>query len=506
MESPVAHLSRRHVLGTGAAAVGAAALWSVSGCASDATAKGLDALRAKLSGTLLLPTDSTFATENQPANDEFAGITPIAIAMCVDPEDVIACVNWCREEGIQPVIRGGGHNYAGFSTTQGLLIKTTPMNSVTVDDANGTVTIGAGALNKELLANVVNTNFMVPIGTCLEVGFTGLVLGGGLGDNSRWAGITADHLVSTDVVLANGSAVTASSAQNPDLFWAARGGAGGNFGVHTKHVVSLVEIPHRQIGAFELKFRGIEDCIASFMAFDKIMHSAPDRLSGFLAVTNLNRPSGKASDPNRYPVATFCGSYIGPVAELKDLLRPLQQSAKAFHTEIVSQEFWQAQIDWLSVPKLPVHGLAETAHFTNKALPATAVDQLIRRVASAPGGTPDAYCEVRLMCWTGGKVNTIAPDATAYVHRSSTGLLRPAIWWQPTSSAGVQRDMQGWFNETLRFITPLCQPSAFQNWPYRGLPNALEQYYGANLTRLSQVKKAYDPRNLFHYEQSIPVG
>ncbi len=110
------------------------------------------------------------------------------------------------------------------------------------------------------------------------------------------------------------------------------------------------------------------------------------------------------------------------------------------------------------------------------------------------------------MCWTGGKANTVAPDATAYVHRSSTGLLRPAIWWQPTSSPGLQREMQGWFSDTLRFITPFCQPSAFQNWPYRGLPDALTQYYGSNLPRLTQVKKAYDPNNLFHYEQSIPVA
>ncbi len=505
-EAPVAHLSRRQVLGTGVAVAGGMALWSLAGCASEANSKGLDALRATLSGTLLLPTDPSFAEQNQPANDEFASITPIAIALCASPQDVAACVNWCRNEGIQPVIRGGGHSYAGFSTTQGLLIKTTPMNSVRVDEANQTVTIGAGALNKELLAHVVNTNFMVPIGTCLEVGFTGLVLGGGLGDNSRWAGVTADHLVSTDVVLANGQSVTANATQEADLFWAARGGAGGNFGVHTSHVVSLVEIPRRQIGAFELKFHGIQDCVSSFMAFDKIMHSAPDRLSGFLAITNLNRPANGTRGANKYPVATFCGSYIGPVDELRDLLRPLQHSGKAFHTEIVAQEFWQAQIDWLSVPKLPVHGLAETAHFTNQPLPAKVVDQLIRRVAAAPGGSPDAYCEVRLMCWTGGKVNTVAPDATAYVHRSSTGLLRPAIWWQPTSSPGLQREMQGWFSDTLRFITPFCQPSAFQNWPYRGLPDALTQYYGSNLPRLTQVKKAYDPNNLFHYEQSIPVA
>ena len=232
----------------------------------------------------------------------------------------------------------------------GLLIKTTPMNSVRVDEANQTVTIGAGALNKELLAHVVNTNFMVPIGTCLEVGFTGLVLGGGLGDNSRWAGVTADHLVSTDVVLANGQSVTANATQEADLFWAARGVLAGT-SAHTSHVVSLVEIPRRQIGAFELKFHGIQDCVSSFMAFDKIMHSAPDRLSGFLAITNLNRPADGNQGRQQVsglPVLRFLHRTGRRATRLASAP---SAPGKAFHTEIVAQEFWQAQIDWLSVPE-----------------------------------------------------------------------------------------------------------------------------------------------------------
>jgi hypothetical protein len=179
-----------------------------------------------------------------------------------------------------------------------------------------------------------------------------------------------------------------------------------------------------------------------------------------LAITNLNRSGVGGVGAKEYPVATFYGSYIGAVDELRDLLQPLQHSAKAFQAEIVEQEFWQAQIDWLSVPELSVHGLAQTARCTNQPLPAKVVDQLIR----------------------------------------------PAIWWQPSSSRGVRREMQGRFSDTVRFITPHCQPGAFQNWPYRGLPDALIQYYGSNFPRLTQVKKAYDPNNLFHYEQCVPMG
>lgn len=494
-------LTRRGFIGSAAMVVGGVA-FAMTGCSRLGGHGGLSQLATSLSGELLLPDDPAYGPENQPSNDVYANVRPLAIAMCHTPEDVVTCIDWCRNEGVQPVVRGGGHNYAGFSTTEGLLIKTTPMNRIAINRSDGTASIEAGALNKALISELKGGDLMLPIGTCLEVGVTGLTLGGGLGDNSRWAGMTCDRLTSTDVVLANGQRVRASSSENPDLYWALRGGAGGNFGVNTKLEFDLVQIPTRQISAFEIRFRGVDDVVASFAAFDRLMLTAPDRLSGFVTVNNV----GRSTDPRQFPEATFTGSYIGPVAELRDLLRPLQTSGKQTHVEVEPQEFWQAQIDWLSVPKLPVHGLMETAHFTDRALPISMIDQLVRRVAAAPGGTSNAYCEVRLMCWTGGKVNEVAPGDTAYVHRNSTALLRPALWWRPASLPAVQRDMVRWFDETLSFIAPYCQPSAFQNWPYRALPDALNQYYRTNLARLQQVKKDVDPGNLFHYPQSVPVG
>ena len=423
------------MLGTGAAAVGAAALWSVSGCASDATAKGLDALRAKLSGTLLLPRP-TFATENQPANDEFAGITP-SRSPCVDPGDVIACVNWCRR-------KASNRSSEGRPQLCGLLHDSRPAHQTDPHEQRDGRRCERNShhrrrcsqqrtVGKRRQYELHGADRDVP-----EVGFTGLVLGGGEA-TTHDGGITADHLVSTDVVLANGSAVTASSAQNPDLSrtrW-----RGGNFGVHTKHVVSLVEIPHRQIGAFELKFRGIEDCIASFMAFDKIMHSAPDRLSGFLAVTNLNRPSGKASiriDTRSRPSAVVHWACRGA----QDLLRPLQQSAKAFTPRSFRRNSGRRRSTGCRFRSCRFTDWLRPHTSRTKALPATAVDQLIRRVASAPrwharclrgpahvldGRQSQHHCT--------GRDGVRAPVVD--------GLLRPAIWWQPTSSVGVQRDMQG---------------------------------------------------------------
>jgi FAD/FMN-containing dehydrogenase len=140
-------------------------------------------------------------------------------------------------------IRSGGHNYAGFSTTRGLLIDVRSMNKVSPDLDQETVTIQCGANNQNMADALNNTNFAVPSGRCPTVGASGLVLGGGWGFSATHAGLTCDSLIATDIVLANGRKVTAKSGgETDDLFWALRGGGGGNFGVNTSFTFSLRDV------------------------------------------------------------------------------------------------------------------------------------------------------------------------------------------------------------------------------------------------------------------------
>jgi len=513
-------VDRRGFLRTASAALaaGAAAPGLLASCTgstasttpSTATSTGaLDALAAKMTGKLLRPGSPTFADENLPANDAYENIRPQAIALCADAADVAACVNWCRNEGVQPAVRGGGHNYVGASATTGLLIKTTDMNEVSVDRQRGTVTVQAGALNADLLIALRGGGQMLPIGTCPTVGVTGLALGGGIGDNSRWAGMTCDHLLSTDIVLASGEQVTASARDNPDLFWACRGGAGGNFGVNTSLTFSLVKLPVRTISVYGMLFHGKEAARAALAAFDKLMLTAPVQLTGFAGLTNqrpLGAEPGQPAAASLFPEFSLDGSYIGPVTELRDLLAPVTAAAHPDAFVTAEMEYWTAQIEWLAVPELPKHGFAEAARFTNTPLPAAVIENLIDRVVSAPGGTADAYAEVRLMCWSGGHViNGVSPAATAYVHRDSSSLLRPAIWWANTP-ASLRQDLLGWMSSAWAYIGPHTQAGAFQNWPYQGIADWRTAYYGANFPRLVTVKKRYDPADLFHYSQSIPVS
>lgn len=197
------------------------------------------------------------------------------------------------------------------------------------------------------------------------------------------------------------------------------------------------------------------------------------------------------------------GCFQGDEKSTRDLLAPL---ARLRPTDLIvgEMDYWNAQLNWLAVAAMPKHGLAECSRFTNASIPPDRLDQLVDRVLTAPGRSDDANAEIRLMCWSGGQINKVSPDAMAYVHRSSNHLLRPAVWWhdQPPS---MEQDLTDWLADTFRFISTFTQPGSFQNWPYSDQEDWQQAYYGTNFGRLRQVKRKYDPTNLFRYAQSIPV-
>jgi FAD/FMN-containing dehydrogenase len=194
---------------------------------------GWNDLASRLDGWLLRPGDAMYPAATMISAARYAGAQPAGIAVCVSPRDAATCVNWARENGVLVAIRSGGHNYAGFSTSEGLVIEVRGMLSVTVDQNAGTVTVAGGANNADVGAALKPYGLYFPGGRCPTVGVSGLTLGGGWGFSCRHLGMTCDSLVSTELVTASGEIVTASETENPDLFWAIRGAGGGNFGVHT---------------------------------------------------------------------------------------------------------------------------------------------------------------------------------------------------------------------------------------------------------------------------------
>ncbi len=200
------------------------------------------ALASSLQGSLVRPGNSQYATAHQLFSTRFDNILPAAIAYCASAADIQKCLAFVRRFNMPFAPRSGGHSYAGYSTSTGLVLDVTRMNAVTVNASAGTATIGAGARLIDVYNAITQYGLILPAGSCPTVGIAGLTLGGGVGVIGRKFGLTCDNLLSAQVVTADGSILTCNANQNSDLFWALRGGGGGNFGVVTSFVFQLHQV------------------------------------------------------------------------------------------------------------------------------------------------------------------------------------------------------------------------------------------------------------------------
>ena len=273
-----------------------------------AVTSALDDLRQRLRGTLLDPDDPSFLNMNAPANRYYQDVLPTAIARCAGEADVIACVAWCREHGVTPVVRGGGHSYAGLSTTTGLLIDLRDVNHVSVDHAAGTMTVGGAAANADLFNALKDGPLFLPGGVCPTVCIGGLTLGGGIGYNTRWAGLTCDHLQHTHVVAASAEPLDVTPSQHGDLFWAMQGGAGGSFGVNTAFTFNLVEVPVTPVTNFSVAWRGADAAGQVIRSFQDLLYTAPPEFGATVAVIPTD-PG--ASGPKRAIEVSLTGQFVG---------------------------------------------------------------------------------------------------------------------------------------------------------------------------------------------------
>ena len=242
--------SRRHFLSTGARAAASLAVAPtfasiLQSCTSDApvgpTGPWVE-LGNALQGSLVMRDDIDFAKLNTQYALAYLSVIPQAIALCESEADVVACVRWARRNNMPVVARSGGHSYAGYSRTTGLMIDLSQMNGIDYDPATMRATLEGGAHNREVYSVGRSASVSMTHGRCRAVGAVGLILGGGIGFNMRNKGLSCDSLLSTRIVLANGEVITASATENPEIFWGIRGSGGGNFGIHTQFVMQMFPV------------------------------------------------------------------------------------------------------------------------------------------------------------------------------------------------------------------------------------------------------------------------
>lgn len=199
-------------------------------------------LAKSLHGTLVRPNSPQYATARQLFSSRFDTILPAAIAYCAAPADVQTCLAFAHRFGIPIAPRTGGHSYAGYSTTTGMVLDVTRMSTIAVNAGNGSATVGAGARLIDVYSALAQSGLVIPAGSCPTVGVAGLTLGGGAGVLDRKFGLTCDNVLSAQVVVADGRVLTCDASHELDLFWALRGGGGGNFGVVTSFTFRIHQL------------------------------------------------------------------------------------------------------------------------------------------------------------------------------------------------------------------------------------------------------------------------
>ncbi|MGD8277246.1 MAG: FAD-binding oxidoreductase [Gemmatimonadota bacterium] len=449
----------------------------------------VDALRSSIRGDIILA--------DQPGYDAARSVwngmidrRPALIARCVGPRDVVACVNWARDEGLVLAVRGGGHNIAGSGVCDdGLVIDLSSMRSVTVDPRRKVARVGPGATLAELDHETQAFGLAVPVGVNSTTGVAGLTLGGGFGWFSRKRGLTADNLRSALVVTANGKLLSVDARHESDLFWAIRGG-GGNFGVAVEFEFDLFRLgPQVTAGLVVHPFREAGNVLRHYRSFAA---DAPDDVTAWALIRKAPPLPFLPTDVHGKEVIVLAAfSSAGP-RKAKQLLAPLRAYGRPIADAIgkIPYTAWQQGFDPMLAPGArnywKSHNLDEVS------------DDAIASLIEFGGRLPAPPTDI-LLAQLGGAVNRVAADATAYPHRSNEFLVNAHARWD--DAADDVRCM-AWAREFYERAGAVSNGGVYVNF-MSGDESRVAGAFGANYARLAELKRRYDPTNLFRMNHNI---
>ncbi|MDF9409157.1 MAG: putative FAD-linked oxidoreductase YvdP [Pelotomaculum sp. PtaB.Bin013] len=447
----------------------------------------------ELTGRIVLPNDPQYDAARQEFNTFFNRF-PLVIVFAQETQDVVNAVRWARFYDVPIRMRSGRHNYEGLSVVDaGIVIDISEMKRVEVDRKRGTATVQTGIRDFAFYEALGSEELVVPVGLCPTPGIAGLTLGGGASMLVRLYGLTIDSLLELEMVDAKGHLLHANADHHSDLFWASRGGGGGNFGIctvfrfrtHRIETVAYVEI------GWDL--RDLEPVLQTWQ--DYTTPGADERLTPVLTVASGLQPMFPAHQPQETFPLLMQGVFLGPAEELRHLLRPLLRAG-------TPQKVTIEEIPWLesvarvaaTQPGSPLP-FKSVVPFIHERLPGTAI-AVIRRFIEAP---PTSMAGV-FFHGLGGAVARVPSQATAYFYRQARfNMSILASWNVPEGAAlGIH-----WVEDFRRAMLPFTRGD-YVNGPDLSIKDWPKAYYGSNFKRLTEVKAKYDPENVFNFPQSIP--
>jgi FAD/FMN-containing dehydrogenase len=449
----------------------------------------VDGFRSSLRGEVLAPGECGYEEARQLYNAAFDK-HPALIARCASVEDVIAAVKLGRGRRLDIAIRGGGHNGAGLASVDGgLVIDLRGMKAIRVDPGARTVTVQGGALWRDLDQATHAFGLATPAGIISTTGVGGLTLGGGHGYLTRKHGLTVDNLISADVVLADGSFVTASESEHEDLFWALRGG-GGNFGVVTSFTLRLHPVTTVVAGPTLWPLEAAGDVLRWYREFQP---SASEDVFGFFAFLTV---PPVAPFPAQLHLKKMCGivwCYTGPKEQASDAFAPALRVAKpALHgVQEMPYPVLQGAFDGLYPPGDQWYWRGDFV----KEIPDAAIARHVEFAARLPTMQSTMH-----LYPIDGAAHRVGKDETPFSHRD-------ANWSQVI--VGVDHDparadaLRSWAVEYWEALHPYSAGGAYVNFMMDEGQERIRASYRDNYARLARVKSQYDPDNLFHVNQNI---
>jgi FAD/FMN-containing dehydrogenase len=445
--------------------------------------KAIDLFSQKLRGRLVRPEDARYDEARRVWNG-MIDKRPAMIAECAATQDVVAAINFARDNGLAISIRGGGHNVAGHATCDdGIVIDLSAMNNVTVDTGRRTAVADAGATWGEYDAATQAHGLGSPGGAISTTGIAGLTLGGGFGWLSRSFGLASDNLIAAEVVTASGDIVHASAQEHSDLFWAIRGG-GGNFGVVTR---------------FEFQLHEVGELYAGLLLYPRTMANAFMRAWAGWTATAPNAVSSMAAflhTPDGVPVV---GAFVvcnGSRADGERIVAPLRALGTPVLDDIAPRAYVDVQRSFDAGFPRGMRNYWKATYLSS--VEEACRDVLIEHANNAP--TPVSVVAVEHML--GGAV--VEQDETAFAARdASYNLLILGRSEDPAGDAAV-RD---WVRGLWRAVEPFSTGGVYVNYMSADEVDRVGEAFGRNHARLAKIKNRYDPANLFRLNQNIvPAG
>lgn len=454
------------------------------------TSKAREELKDTIKGSVLVPDDPGYEEARQIWN-AMIDRRPALIVQCVQADDVPPVIRFARKNGLELSIRGAGHNIAGNALCDnGVTIDFSRMKNVRVDAGKRRAYVEPGATLANLDEAVQAHGLATPVGINSTTGIAGLTLGGGFGWLTRKYGMTIDNLVSVDMITADGKKIRAGENENGDLFWAIRGG-GGNFGVVTQFEFQLFPLgPEIVAGLIVFPFNQAKQILTKYRQF---VNSAPEELNVWVVLRKAPPLPFLPETVHGKEVVVLPIFYSGAVAEAEKLIAPLRAFGTALGEHIGAQPYvqWQKAFDPLLTPG--ARNYWKSHNFTELA------DGALNSIIEFAGKLPSPQCEI-FIGLIAGAPNRIAPDAMAYGQRDARFVLNVHGRW---NEAMDDQKCIGWARDFFNVSAPYASAGAYVNFMTEEEGDRVAAAYGSNYERLVQVKRRYDPENVFHFNQNI---